>query len=365
MFGKRRLHGYRGLLPGLVSVGVIGAILAVTLDIDLPPTERAAAPSEASALSASSASSVPTASSASSSARCGPASATTIARVDDLVAHRIYAAELGGNEARADIAHITGSAELLAALQSSNPRAVYAAVHRIVYTPLWHIVRLRVLRYGHVLADVGGPDIIAPISGTLRSKGRAVGSFVMSVQDDLGYVKLVSRFIGVPIDLYRAGTFVMGTLKPPPASLSNGETVTVAGRSTYRADVFNTAAFPTGTLQVALLVPTPASGLAARSCASVRLAAWGNIAHHIAARFRPLSAHYHDLLDVLQGISGGLVLVRSGSVRLAGGGPARVPNRGTVKYRGRTWAVLSWEATPPARIYFLTPTTPPSSRRHA
>jgi hypothetical protein len=343
MFGKRRR--YRGLVSGLVSVGAIAAILAVTLDIDLPSTGHAAAPV------------------ASSSTRCGPASSATIAGVDDLVAHRIYTAELSGNEARADIAHITGSAELLAALESPNPRAVYAAVYTIVYTPFWHIVRLRVLQHGRVLADVGGPDIIAPISGTLRAKGRTVGSFVTSVQDDLGYVKLVSRFIGVPIDLYRAGTFVMGTLKPPPASVGNGETVTV-GQRKYRAVVFDTAAFPTGTLKVALFVPAPTSALAARSCASVRLAAWGNIAHHIAARFTPLSAHYYDFLDVLQGASGGLVLVRSGSVRLAGTGPARVPRQGSVKYRERTWAVFSWEAIPPARIYFLTPIAP-NSQRHA
>lgn len=333
MFGERHRRGYRGLASGLLSVGVIGAILAMTLDVNLHSTGHAAA----------------------SGTRCGPASSATIASVDDFVARRIYAAELSGKEVRADIAHITGSAELLAALASADQPAVYAAVHTIVYTPHWHIVRLRVLQHGRVLADVGGPDIIAPISGTLRFKGRAVGSFVMSVQDDLGYVKLVSRFIGVPIDLYRAGTFVMGTLKPPPASVSNGETVTV-GRSEYQAVVFDTAAFPAGTLKVALFVPVPASALAARGCASVRLAAWGNVAHHIAARFTPLSAHYGDFLDVLQGASGGLVLVRSGSVRLAGAGPARVPHRGTVKYRGRTWAVFSWEAIPPARIYFLTPT---------
>jgi len=186
-----------------------------------------------------------------------------------------------------------------------------------------------------------------------------VGSFVMSVQDDLGYVKLVSRFIGIPIDLYGTtrppGTFVMGTLKPPPASVSNGETVTV-GRSKYQAVVFDTAAFPAGTLKVALFVPAPASTLAARSCASVRLATWGNVAHHIAARFKPLPAHYNDLRIVLQGASGGIVFVRSGSVRLAGAGPARIPLRGIFKYRGRKWMVFSWEAIPPVRIYFLTRT---------
>ena len=336
MFGERHRRGYRGLASGLLSVGVIGAILAMTLDIDLPSTGHAA-----------------------SSTRCGPATAATIAGVDDFVARRIYAAELSGKEAGADTAHITGSAELLAALERADQPAVYAAVHTIVYTPRWHIVRLRVLQHGRVLADVGGPDIIAPISGTLRLKGRTVGSFVMSVQDDLGYVKLVSRFIGVPIDLYRAGSFVMGTLKPPPASVSNGESLTI-GQRNYQSVVLSTAAFPAGTLKVALFVPAAASTLTPRSCASVRLTTWDNVAHHIAARFTPLSARYGDFRDLLQWVSGGWVFVRSGSVRLAGAGPARIPRQGTVKYRGRTWAVISWEAVPPARIYFLTPTVPGS-----
>ena len=247
MFGEMHRRRYRGLASGLLSVGVIGAILAMTLDIDLPSTGHAAVP-------------------AASSTQCGPATAATIAGVDDSVAQRIYAGELSGRELGADVAHVTGSAELLTALDSADQRAVYAAVHALVYTPHWHIVRLRVLQHGRVLADVGGPDIIAPISGTLRFKGRTVGSFVMSVQDDLGYVKLVSRFIGVPIDLYRAGSFVMGTLQPPPpASVSSGESLAI-GQSDYQAALLSTTAFPAGTLKVTLFVPAPASTLAARSC---------------------------------------------------------------------------------------------------
>lgn len=335
MFGTWHRRTRRGLLSGLLSVGVAGVIFVTGVDVDLPSSSRGSGGAIA----------------ATTPAACGPAAA---ASVDEFVARRIYAGERSGTEVRTDIAHVTGSAALLAALESASPPAVYAAVHRIVYTPHWHIVRLRVPAHGRVLADVGGPDIIAPISGTLRSKGRTAGSFVMSVQDDLGYVKLVSRFIGVPIDLYRAGAFVMGTLKPAPSSVSNAETVTV-GESRYQAVVFDAAAFPSGTLKVALFVPAPPSTPAARNCAS-RVAAWGNIAHHIAARFTPLSARYGDFRDTLQFLSGGLVFVRSGSVRLAGAGPARVPRRGTVSYRGRSWAVFSWEAVPPARIYFLTPT---------
>src|ERR1700726_1474853 len=212
MFGALHPRKRSGLIAALLSVTALGVVFATLLDVDLPTSGgdpgRAIAAQKAG---------IP----------CGSATSATIAGVDESVARRIYVAELRGYEVRADIAHIAGSAELLAALGGSNQQAVYAAVHRIVYTPHWHIVRLRVVRNGQVLADVGGPDIIAPVSGVLRVKGRGVGSFVMSVQDDLGYTKLVSRFIGVPIDLFRAGSFVMGTLQPHPISVSNVQSLTV------------------------------------------------------------------------------------------------------------------------------------------
>ncbi len=340
MFGALHQRLRRGLVSGLLSVAVLGAILAVSPDIDFPVGGGASGQ---------------LASAGRGSGPCGPATSAAIVSVDEYVARRIYLAELGGYEVRADVAHITGSTELLAALRASNQPAVYAAVHQIVYAPYWHIVRLRVVQRGRVLADVGGPDIIAPVSGTLRVKGKVIGSFVMSVQDDLGYTKLVSRFIGVHIDLYRGGSLVMGTLQPQPNSPSNGESLTV-GHGNYRALVFNTAAFPTGTLKVALFVPAPVGVPAARSCAAVRTATWGSIATHVAARFTPLAAHYEDFRHTLQGVSDGLVFVRSGSARLAGAGPSRLPAGGTVEYRGRRWEVFSFAPTPPARIYFLTPT---------
>ncbi len=339
---------HRGLASGLLSVGVIGVIFASMVDGDRPAIRHTAAPVAASA-------------------GCGAASTATSAGVDERVAQQIYTAELSSAEVSADISHVTGSGELLTALAHSDQPAVYAAVHAIVYAPRWHIVRLRVLQHGRVLADVGGPDVIAPVSGTLRVNGRAVGSYVMSVQDDLGYVKLVSRFIGIPIDLYGTprppGAFVMGTLKPPPAgaSIGNRESLTV-GQNSYRTVILNATAFPSGALKVALFVPTTTSPSSARSCAAVRLAAWDNVAHHVAARFTPLATHYGDLRDVLQWLSGGLAFVRSGSTRVAGAGPASIPHQGTVKYRGRTWAVFSWEPSPPVRIYLLIPTIPTVAR---
>ena len=232
---------------------------------------------------------------------------------------------------------------------------MYAAVHAIVYHPIWHIVRLRVVKAGRVLADVGGPDIIAPVSGPLSFRGRNVGTYVMSVQDDAGYVKLVTRFVGVPIDLYRSGKFVMGTFQPAPANPAASSSFTRAG-TTYAVNLQSALAFPSGDLTVALFAAKPSQALSAMSCASVRLAAWASIAMHIAARVSPLPAHYSAFVDILEGTSGGLAYVRDGSRRIAGGpGPATLPTHGTVSYAGRSWAVFSWEPDPPARIYFLTP----------
>lgn len=351
--GKRPIVR-RLVVWSVLAVAVVGAILGTVLLAYPAPGPRASA-RLAAARSPAPDSGAPSVAPAPASAACGAASTATIAAVDEIAARGIYEGELHSREVSADLAHVTGSQALLSALASSNAAAVYEAVHTIVYTPHWHIVRLRVLQAGRVVADVGGPDIIAPISGTLSSRGRQLGTYVMSVQDDAGYVKLVSRFIGVPIDLYRSGSFLMGTLQPAPAKVSASSSVHVRG-STYEIDLLHTQAFPSGSLDAALFIPKPPSSLSASSCTSVRLAAWGSIAVHIAARLKPLASQYRTLVDVLQGTTGGLVYVRSGPRRLAGGaGPVRIPRHGTVTYAGRTWSVFSWEPAPPARVYFLTP----------
>jgi hypothetical protein len=352
--GKRPMA--RRLALVLAAVVIAVATLGATLDADPAPVRRAHARSM-SLGSRGPGSVLPSLASSSSSARCGPTSASTIGGVDATVAQGIYAAETHSREVNADIAHITGSQALLSALASNSQAAVRSAVHGIVYAPHWHIVRLRVVKAGRVVADVGGPDVLAPVSGALRWKSRTLGTYVMSVQDDLGYVKLVTRFIGVPVDLYRNGSFLMGTLQSAPPTASSGSTVDVGGTS-YRIQLLRANAFPSGTLRVALLVPTPAPTVSATSCSSIRLAAWGSIAMHIAARLKPLQAHYQDLVGVLHRTTGGFAYVLSGSRRIAGGAvPARIPRRGIVRYDGRSWSVFSWEPVPPARIYFLTPSS--------
>ena len=85
----------------------------------------------------------------------------------------IYRNELAGTEVSFDLEQITGAADLLSAVAGHDRAGALKAVSRIVFHRHWHIVRLRALdASGHLLADVGGPYVIAPVSGVLRS-GRA------------------------------------------------------------------------------------------------------------------------------------------------------------------------------------------------
>ncbi len=290
---------------------------------------------------------------ASVSAGCGAEAAAAAGAVDATVARGIYTDELRGKETREDVGRVTNYAPLLAALAAHRAAAVQSAVSALVYMPRWHIVRLRVTAPGMGVADVGGPYIIAPVSGTLRQGGRVLGHYVLSVQDDLGYQKLVTRFIGTPIDLYRGGSLVMGTLPAVKSPPSDGAIVSAHG-VLYRAVTMQTTAFPSGPLQTTMFVA--AGSQRAGSCAAVRLASWGSIATHIAARLQPLPTHYPQLAAVLRAVTGGRVFVRSGARALAGGaGPARLPAHGSVRFGGRSWPVFSWEPAPSQRVYFLTP----------
>jgi hypothetical protein len=338
----------------LVIAAAVAVVLVATLDADPSPPHRAQARASASSAGARVEASADVATNT-ATPTCGAQTASTVASVDTAVAQGIYTSEMQSREVGADAGHVTHFPALVSALASHNAAAVREAVHNIVYTPHWHIVRLRVLQAGRVLADVGGPDVIAPVTGTLSAHGKTLGTYVMSVQDDVGYVKLVSRFIGVPVNLYRNGSFLMGTLEPAPTPPRNDATVHVGGAS-YLVQLVSAQAFPSGPLRVALFIPAPSRASSSASCAAVRLAAWGSVATHIAARLQPLPAHYQSLVDVLHDTTGAPAYVRAGSTRIAGGTePARLPSRGIVKYGGSSWAVFSWEAVPPARIYFLTP----------
>jgi hypothetical protein len=289
---------------------------------------------------------------------CGSAGAETLARTVGLVATRIYANELSSPEVFSDKRQVEGFSPLLSALQSGNRTAVGEAVTSLVFSHT-HVVRLRVTRGGEVLADVGGPEILAPVSGSLRRGGRTLGHYVLSVQDDLGYVKLVNRFIGIP-PVLRAGSRTLpiaGALAPGPASIPAHGPVGYRGTS-YQAFSFDARAFPSGPLRISLLVPVPGS-LSRRSCSEIRVTELGDVARHISRRFTLSPATFSSYIKATSPLVGALIYIRSGSRQLAGStrpGPRALPDQGTVSYRGTTYGVSSFTAATgagQARIYLL------------
>lgn len=281
----------------------------------------------------------------------------------------VYHAESHGPEVSADSAHIAAATDLAAAVANDDPTATLAAVHRIVFTPHWHIVRLRVLsRSGKLLADVGGPYVIAPVTGQLTYRGNVVGSYVMSVQDDVGYAKLVTRFTHLPIELYRNRTPLLGRAWPHsqvPAALPADDT-----RITVRGVVSRTISFavkqlPRGIARVVLAIPQPSAALADESCALVSVATLGQIATDTAELFDlphsfrssvPVDEEYRLFISVESGFGPNYIFVRSGPFQIAGtvaAGPTSIPSSGSFIFDARAWNVFSFAPDPPARIYLL------------
>jgi hypothetical protein len=271
---------------------------------------------------------------------------------------QIYAHELSGSGVRADQRQVESNGPLLKALASGNSAGVREAVTSLVYSGT-HIVRLRVVQGNAVRADIGGPYIIAPVSGSLRFHGRVVGHYLLSVQDDLGYVKLETRYVGLPLVVQMGALRIPleGTLAAAPASIPNLGPVTYRGTS-YEAFSFEAKAFPQGRLRISLLIPVPRL-LAAESCSAIKLSELAHIAQLVWHRFSLVSAPSSAYVNQVGSLTGGLSYVRSTTRQLAGStrpGPTRLPDQGTVRYRGAIWQVSSFSSRAPAgpvRVYVL------------
>jgi hypothetical protein len=199
--------------------------------------------------------------------------------------------------------------------------------------------------------------VIAPVSGVLRLGGRVVGSFVMSVQDDVGVEKLETHFVGDPIGMYLAGKLVAERGAGFPLTRPSGSSLTLGG-VVYHAVTETYNAFPTGTLQAVILVAPPAASVARQPCPIVRAGEFGRVGVRLAQLAPTLAQHYYAYAATVRIYTGAEVFVRNGARQLTssgGPGPALLPTGGTVSYQGRTWLVFSFEPRPSTRVYMLVP----------
>lgn len=172
-----------------------------------------------------------------------------------LVAERVYYAEHEGSKAELILADVERSRAFREAVLAGNAKATRAAIIGFFRAHL-HVVRVRVMRAGRLLVDVGGPHVLAPIHGVIRDAlGRIAAHFELAIQDDLGFTILARAFTGAQT-LMREGTHqVMGTLRPGPVSVPDRGRVTYRGMS-YDVYSFDAEAFPSGPLRISLLYPT-------------------------------------------------------------------------------------------------------------
>jgi hypothetical protein len=190
----------------------------------------------------------------SASIACPGSAAQARAETMGHVGERIYQEELHSKNVSATVRHIEGSASFRRAVAAGDPLATRAAIVGFFGQHI-HVVRVRVTIGDRLLVDLGGPFVLAPVHGAVRSNGRVIGHFAMAIQDDAGYLKLAHLFTGAEVLMRTGAHQVMGTLSPGPAGVPARGQVSYGGRS-YQAYSFNGEAFPSGPLRLSLLLPS-------------------------------------------------------------------------------------------------------------
>jgi hypothetical protein len=194
---------------------------------------------------------------------CGATPEDTLVNTLSRVAALIYAGE-GGPHALIQVHSAQQNSALLQAVAERNPVAARKAVVGLVYDHS-HIVRLRVSAGGHLLADVGGPYVLAPVSAPLRLHGKRIGELTLSIQDDEGYLRLARRLVGLDVLMYIHPTTHPELVKNSlGAGVGGYESVPATGTyqyrgHTYRVFTLDAHSFPAGTLRVRVLIPIPYS----------------------------------------------------------------------------------------------------------
>jgi hypothetical protein len=112
------------------------------------------------------------------------------------VAREVYAGQVSGTHSIAVLHQVGSDPTLLRLLQSgqvSGARAYVARQFPRVWYH-WHVSRLRITHGSHLVTETGVPFVLPPSQMVLRgSGGSAVGTLRVSMQDEIGFVRLMHR----------------------------------------------------------------------------------------------------------------------------------------------------------------------------
>ena len=163
------------------------------------------------------------------------------------VAEHQYAAEIHGGVALGTLHRVGRDPTLLRLLASGNVRATRAYVQRefpaVWYH--WHVSRMRILQGSRVIVETGVPFVVAPAQMTLHGPGgRPLGTLQVSIQDEIGFVRLMHRNYAVDVAVRGQRTGQVRTSLPAAAyaKLPWSGPVTIAGQP-YRVTSFRQTAW--------------------------------------------------------------------------------------------------------------------------
>jgi hypothetical protein len=176
--------------------------------------------------------------------------AETVAATLGTIAARIYREAATGGIVGQAVHRLQSSAALARAVSAGDAPATRTALGSLL---AGQIARVEVLRGGRLLAAAGTGTAIAPVSGTIPGTGGA--RFALSVQSDRTYLQVTRQVTGAEVLLLSTSHVRAGTITPPPNAAIPATGPLTVGSHDYQVASVAGAAFPSGALRIALLVP--------------------------------------------------------------------------------------------------------------
>lgn len=167
---------------------------------------------------------------------------------DLTTAKHLYLNEIYGPRVHHDLQFVAGDARLVGMLSRGEYAAAQSTAYRLmVGNAIRHITRISFIRGGRELVDAtwnaNGSFVAAPLSRVLHLGGGRLGTLSVSVQDIVGYVKLITRYSPAQT-LVRGASGQVRTSLPAAEDVSLPASGTVSiGGATYQVGSFSTYAW--------------------------------------------------------------------------------------------------------------------------
>lgn len=183
---------------------------------------------------------------------CPSSSAARRMRAVARAARYRYSQERVGLAVHVAFRRVERDGTLVRALEAGD---LHGAQSRADALLVGHVVRIRILSGKHVLIDANGGSFA--VGGSLhqfRARGRSLGQMEVTIQDVVGYIKLVRKYDGADVVVRGSSGRVRSSLAVTPRGLPASGCVTVAGRR-YAVVSFAETGFAHEHLTVSLLGP--------------------------------------------------------------------------------------------------------------